>query len=142
MKSDTMPYLRPLPAISDVNRPFWDALKDNKFLVPKCADCGDYNWTPYPACRSCLSTNQEWTEVSGRGTVYTFTAVYRGLPTFDTPHIWAHIELDEKPRAMTVLSNIIECEPEDCYIGMPVKVVYEPIPEHDLVLYKFEPIRD
>jgi len=30
--------------------------------VPRCADCGDYNWVPYPACRSCQSERQEWTE--------------------------------------------------------------------------------
>jgi uncharacterized OB-fold protein len=132
-------YLRPLPDISAVNRPFWDSLRSGVFVVPKCNDCGDYNWSPYPACRSCLSTDQRWTPVSGRGTVYTFTAVYRGLPTFDTPHIWAHIELAEKPRTMTVLSNIIDCAPEDCYIGMPVEVVFEPVPDKDITLYKFRP---
>jgi uncharacterized protein len=134
-------YLRPLPSITPQNQPFWDALKEGRFVVPKCADCGDYNWSPYPACRTCLSTNQEWTEVSGRGTVYTFSAVYRGLPTFPSPHIWAHIELEEKPRTMTVLSNIIDCEPDDCYIGMPVQVVFEPVPGYDITLYKFKPIK-
>ncbi|MDT5369078.1 MAG: uncharacterized protein QOC62_3509 [Mycobacterium sp.] len=138
----TKTYLRPLPTITPENRPFWDALNAGKFVVPKCGDCGDYNWSPYPACRTCLSTDQPWVEVSGRGTVYTFTAVYRGLATFPTPHIWAYIELEEKPRTMTVLSNIIDCEPHDCYIGMPVEVVFEPVPGHDITLYKFKPTKE
>ena len=56
-----MAYLKPLPEITELNRPFWDALKRHEFTVPRCADCGDYNWVPYPACRSCLSERQAWT---------------------------------------------------------------------------------
>jgi uncharacterized OB-fold protein len=130
-------YLRPLPTITAANRPFWDALRDHRFTVPKCTNCGDYNWSPYPACRSCLSTSQEWAAVSGRGTVYSYSAVYKGLVTFDCPHIFALIELDEKPRTVTVLSNIVGSEPKDIRIGMPVEVVFEDVPEHDITLYKF-----
>ena len=55
-----MPYLKPLPQITESNRPFWEALKRREFIVPKCADCGAYNWTPYPACRVCLSERLDW----------------------------------------------------------------------------------
>ena len=49
------PYLKPLPEVRPENKPFFDALKNHQFVVPRCDDCGDYNWVPYPACRSCLS---------------------------------------------------------------------------------------
>jgi len=133
------PYLRPLPTITEANRPFWDGLRERRFLVPKCRDCGDFNWSPYPACRSCLGTNQDWTEVSGSGTVYTFSNVYRGAATFPSPHVWAYVELDERPRALTVLANIVNCDPDDVHIGMPVRVFYDDIPGHDITLYRFEP---
>ena len=61
----TIPYLKPLPEITERGRPFWEGLRRHEFLVPKCNDCGDYNWVPYPACRSCLSEDQVWTKVSG-----------------------------------------------------------------------------
>jgi uncharacterized OB-fold protein len=83
------------------------------------------------------STSQEWTEVSGRGTAYSYSAVYKGLVTFDVPHILAMIELEEKPRTLTVLSNIVGLEPEEICIGMPVKVVFDDIPEQDITPYKF-----
>ena len=41
---------------------------------------------------------------------------------------------------MAVLSNLIDVEPEDVYIGMPVEVVFEPIPGHEMTLYKFRPV--
>ena len=73
-----MAYLKPLPAITELNQPFWDALTRHEFVVPRCEDCGDYNWVPCPACRSCLSERQAWTPVSGHGTVYSYTVSYRG----------------------------------------------------------------
>jgi uncharacterized protein len=134
-----MTYLRPIPTITAPNRPFWDALRERRFTVPKCDDCGDYNWSPYPACRTCLSVNQTWTDVSGRGTVYSHSSVYKGLRTFDVPHVFALIELEERPRTLTVLSNIVGCDPDDVHIGMPVQVVFDDIPEHNITLYKFAP---
>ena len=83
VESPAGPYLKPLPTVSEANRPFFDALAEHRFLVPKCADCGDYNWVPYPACRSCLSENQVWTLVTGDATVFSFTVVHRGPGAFD-----------------------------------------------------------
>lgn len=39
-----MAYLKPLPEITEPSRPFWDALRRQEFTVPRCEDCGDYNW--------------------------------------------------------------------------------------------------
>src|SRR5579859_102960 len=102
-------YLKPLPAISEVNRPFWDALKRHEFVVPRCGDCGDYNWVPYPACRSCLSERQAWTPVSGRATVYSYTVSHRGPGAFDQDVPYAIVlgELAERPRPMLVLANLV-----------------------------------
>ena len=61
-------------------------------------------------------------------------------PSFGYETIFAWIELDEKPRRMAVLSNLIDVEPEDVYIGMPVEVVFEPIPGHEMTLYEFRPV--
>ncbi len=136
-----MAYLKPLPAITPEYERFWAGLKSHEFLVPKCPDCGHYNWSPYPACRSCLSTNQEWTRVSGEGSLYTFTVVHRGPGAFsaETPYIMAVAELKERPRAVLVMSNLIDCRPEDVQIGMPIKIVYEDIPEEDVTLWRFAP---
>ena len=136
-----MPYRRPLPTITEPNRPFWDALKAHRFTVPKCRDCGHYNWTPYPACKSCLSEDQKWTEVSGEGTLYTYSVIHRGPGAFgeEVPYILAVAELKENPRPMLVMSNMINCEPVDLKIGMPVRIAYEDIPDEDVTLWRFEP---
>ena len=118
------PYLKPLPEISDLNRPFWEGLDLHEFLVANCADCGDYNWVPYPACRTCQSENQQWTVVSGDATVFSFTVVYRGHGAFDddVPYAMALGKLAEQPRACIVLGNRVGIPNEDLHIGMPVKM--------------------
>jgi uncharacterized OB-fold protein len=133
------PYLKPLPEVSEANKPFFDALTQRRFLVPKCQDCGDYNWVPYPACRSCLSENQEWTEVSGQATLYTFTVVHRGPGAFDAdvPYVIALGELIEQPRPCLVLGNIVGIEPGRLEVGMPLEIAYEDIADEDVTLWRW-----
>jgi uncharacterized OB-fold protein len=133
------PYLKPLPIISDLNRPFWDALAAHEFRVPRCADCGDYNWVPYPACRTCLSERQLWTQVSGDATVFSFTVVHRGPGAFDAdvPYVLALGQLVEQPRACNVLANLVGVDPGTVRIGMPIKVGYVDIPDEGVTMYQW-----
>jgi uncharacterized OB-fold protein len=136
-----MTYLKPLPETTRLNQPFWDGLRLKEFRVPKCADCGDYNWIPYPACRSCYSENQEWVAVSGQATVWSFSVVHRGPGAFndEVPYVVVLAKLVEEPRSLIVTGNLIDVDPADVRIGMPIKVVYEEVPEEDIVLYRFAP---
>jgi uncharacterized OB-fold protein len=140
----TTPYLKPLPTISEENRPFWDGLRKHQFLVPKCQDCGDYNWVRYPACRSCYSERQEWTRVSGDATVWSFSVVHRGPGAFnaEVPYVVVLAKLAEQPRSLIVLGNLVDCPPEKVTVGMPLRVVYESIPDEDITIWRFAPAKD
>jgi uncharacterized OB-fold protein len=135
-----MPHTKPLPEIDETNRPFWDALKERRFLVPRCESCGHFNWPPYPACRSCLGEAQEWTEVSGNGTLFSFTVVHRGLGAFseDVPYVIALVELDERPRSLVVMGNV-DHEGIDLEVGMPMEVSYFDVLDEDVTLWRFVP---
>jgi uncharacterized protein len=137
-----MPYLKPLPNPTIRNADFWDGVKRHEFHVRRCNDCGDYNWIPYPACRSCLSENQAWEKVSGEATVWSFSIVHRGPGAFNDEVPYAVIlgKLVEEPRSMIVLANMVgDVAPESITIGMPIKLVYEDIPDEDATIYKFAP---
>ena len=135
-----MAYLKPLPAITDLNRPFWATLKRHEFAVPRCEDCGDYNWVPYPACRSCLSEHQAWTPVSGQGTVYSYTVSYRGPGAFDRDVPYAIVlgELAERPRPMLVLGNLVDYPVDQISIGMPIQISYLDVPDEDVTLWQWQ----
>jgi uncharacterized OB-fold protein len=141
LESAPAPYLKPLPAVSEASRPFFDALRRREFVVPRCDDCGDYSWIPHPACRSCQSENIRWSPVSGRATVYSYTIVYRapGAFTADVPYVIVLAELEEQPRPCLVLGNLVGIDVADVRIGMPVEIAYEDIPGEDLTLWRWVP---
>lgn len=133
------PYLRPLPSVEPINQEFWDGLKARRFLVPKCQNCGDWNWIPYPACRTCLSEDQKWTEVSGKGKIMTFSVVHRAPITFGKdPYGVVLLELEERPRSLVVLGNTIDTDLDSLKIGMPMKIVFEDIPGEDVTMWRFK----
>lgn len=118
-----------LPTIEDDSRPFWDAAREGRFLVRKCNACGEVHHYPRTFCPACWSSDVEWLEASGRGTIYTWSTVFvNDMAPFDErlPYIAAIVELEEGPLVMT---NIVECDSSQLTIGAAVKVAYREIDE-------------
>jgi uncharacterized OB-fold protein len=133
-------YAKPLPHIDEENRPWWEALKRHELYIQKCRDCGDLRYYPRALCTNCLSSRTEWLRTSGHGKVYTFTATYQNQAAGfreSLPYIMAYVELDE---GLKMLTNLVECRPEQVKIGMPVEVVYEDVTP-EVTLAKFRPAR-
>src|SRR5215470_3201516 len=120
---------KPLPAITSEAKPFWDAAAQNKLVVQRCRDCRAYVWTPRPACYECGSEELEWTDVSGKGAVYSFTVIRQVVGRAaskafepDVPYVVAWVDLEEGPR---MISNVVGCAVEDVKLGMHVAVTFE-----------------
>jgi uncharacterized OB-fold protein len=85
-----------------------------------------------------MSPDVEWVLCSGRGTVYTFTVTYQNqAPGFreDLPYVLAYVELEE---GVQMLTNIVDCAPEQVRIGMPVEVTFEDVGE-EVAVPRFRP---
>ncbi len=140
MAGEKKKYSKPLPQIDEENRPFWEALQRHELYVQKCRDCAAVRYYPRALCPECLSSRTEWLRSSGKGQIYTFTVTYQNQsPGFreSLPYIMAYVELAE---GVKMLSNLIDCKPEDARIGMPVEVVYEDVTP-EVTLAKFRPAR-
>ncbi len=81
-----------------------------------CNDCGAWVWTPRPLCNECGSEHIEWTPMSGKGEIYSFTVIRQVVgraasQSFqpDIPYVIAWVDLDEGPRMIT---NIVNCPVE------------------------------
>jgi hypothetical protein len=118
---------KPLPRITAVNRPFWEACNEEVLLLQRCtaAGCGRAIFYPRVCCPHCGDGAPEWVESKGQGRVVTFTLVQR--PHHDSfyaeaPFIFAAIELDEG----VLLYSRLEAPPDDTdrLIGSRVEVVY------------------
>ena len=134
---ETKERRKPLPRPSSLTRPFWEGTKQGLLLLQRCTQCHNFIWTPQLACPQCLSEALEWTKVSGRGTIYSYTVVHRAAtPAFKAPYTVAIVELAEGPR---ILTDLIEVNPQDVHIGMEVQVAFEDVGE--VALYHFRPRR-
>jgi len=129
---------RPLPTPNTFSQPFWEATRRHELVLQKCNECGTVRYYPRPRCPTCLSGNAEWVQMSGNGSVYSFTIVHRPLARWfadKVPLVCAVIELDEGVR---MISNIEEVDLNDVHIGMRVSVTFEDVNE-EITLPKFRP---
>lgn len=129
---------KPLPKPTPVTQPFWDGTKAHRLVLPKTPE-GRFFFYPRPIAPGTAATAVSWGEVSGRGTVYSFTIDRRGTaPAFaaETPYVIAIIQLDEGP---LMTSNVVGCAPDEVRIGMAVEAVYEEV-NAEITLVKFRPI--
>jgi uncharacterized OB-fold protein len=113
-----------LPNPDHETHEYWDAARDRRLLVKRCAACGRAHFYPRPFCPYCWSNDVAWEEASGRATLYTYSIVHRNdLPPFNerVPYVAAIVDLEEGPRMMT---NVEGCEHGDLQIGMPLVVDY------------------
>jgi uncharacterized OB-fold protein len=129
--------LPPLPRPYQDTETYWAAARDHRFVIQHCKSCGKHQFYPRGVCSHCLSSDLEWHEASGKGTVYSFSVNHRAPhPGFadEIPFVLAIVELEEGPRMMT---NIVECNPDSVKIGMAVEVTFEDVTE-EVTLPKFK----
>ncbi|OAI42968.1 hypothetical protein AYO38_11095 [bacterium SCGC AG-212-C10] len=124
-----------MPRPTALTQPFWDATKEGRLVMQRCTTCATFVWTPQMACRECLTETLEWTDVTGRGHIYTFVVMHHAaIPAFKAPYTIAVVELEEGPRIFT---DIIDIDPDDVKIDMAVEVAFEDA--GPVGLYHFRP---
>jgi uncharacterized OB-fold protein len=119
---------RAVPDITDLTRSFWDAAREHRLVIQRCADCTHYNHPPRTSCDACLSTNLEFSEVSGRGRVWSFTVMHqKSVAGFEdaVPYLTALVELDEQPLLLLV-TNLPGADAATLQIGDRVHAIFEP----------------
>ncbi len=112
---------------------FWDAASNKQLLYGDCRECGKPHYYPRRICPICFSTRVEWTESSGRATLYAFSLFRKGSP----PYVSAWVTLDE---GVAVLTNITDCDAGSLRIGDRVEVVFRPADDGQLTPL-FRPVK-
>ncbi|HLX87331.1 MAG TPA: Zn-ribbon domain-containing OB-fold protein [Acidimicrobiales bacterium] len=130
----------PSPAANAETVGWWEAAAQHRLVVQRCSQCGATRHPPGPVCPVCRSLASEWAELPGTGRVYTYTIVRQAfLPALADviPYVVAVVEPDGAGGTRMV-TNVVDIDPEEVEIGMPVEVVWEDIgPE--LALPRFRP---
>jgi hypothetical protein len=130
-------YPKPLPRITPLNRPFWEATQRHELRLQRCVDCLRFRYPPGPVCPDCLSERAEWARVSGRGTVTTWVVVHQQyFESFagDLPYHVVQVQLEEGPR---LTASLVDVPNSELRVGLPVEVVFDDVtPEISLPRFR------
>src|SRR5215475_12106058 len=98
------------PTTTPDTRFFWDALRDGRLLIQRCAKCATLRHPPRPMCPRCNSLEWDTIESAGRGEVYSFVLPrHPPWPWFDGTYIVVLVELEEGTR---IVSNLRDVDPD------------------------------
>lgn len=128
---------KPIPAVDEVSRPFWEASANGRLLLQHCPSCEQFVHYPRRWCPGCWHSELEQREVTGEGKVLSFTIVHQGPEeafTAEGPYVLAIIRLDE---GVSLLSNIVGDGSFEVAIDDRVSAVFDEVRE-GIVLPQFK----
>ena len=98
-------------------------LKDGRLMGSKCAACGEVSFPPRADCPACRHDAFEYTEMSGKGTVVTFTRIAAAPAGFEdvTPFTVGVIDLEETGRLLAWFGETIK--EDEIKVGMDLQLV-------------------
>lgn len=134
MASDRVLELRDFPGIGNAadvqprsgtdERPFYEGLAARRLRLQVCDHCQRPRFPVAPACPFCRRSGHSWSDVSPRGTVFSWARYHKGyLPEFAplVPYVVLAVELADGPIVFGRLADD-GVEPD---IGMPVRAIVE-----------------
>ena len=117
---------KPLPTPTPVSQGFWDGVREGRLMLQQCGGCGAIRHYPRPLCDSCHSLEVDWVEVSGRGTVHSWTVCHHAYhPAFkgEVPYVLLTVDLEEGVRQM---GRFEDRDASRLQLGLPVRLRFLP----------------
>jgi hypothetical protein len=136
--------VRPVPIPDPISAPYWENAKQGKLTVQGFEGLDVLQHPPGPT-PEIIGGGPEGAvpvavEVSGKGTLYSFTVLRQPFhPGFldAIPLLIGLIELDDAP-GVRIMTNVVEAEGVELFIGMPMEVVFEE--RGDWAIPQFRPV--
>ena len=109
---------------------YFELINQQKLCAAHCSSCDTLHLPPRIFCPNCNSKNTDWTQLSGEGTIRSFTVIHIAGTKYseDVPYIVAIVALKEGPSACVRLVGVDPLKPEDIHVGDPVIADFEEIP--------------
>lgn len=122
------------PMVSRDTEFFWAGTEVGELRIQKCSSCGALRHPPGPMCPRCNALDPTHIVASGLGEVYSYVVHHHPqVPGKRTPFVVALVELEEGVR---MLGELVDVDPEQVKIGLPVRVRF--VPSGEFVLAAWE----
>jgi uncharacterized OB-fold protein len=118
---------RPLPTPTRDSQPYWDGLREGRFVLQHCAACGKVRHYPRPVCPRCFSMESTFKEMPTGGAIHSWTVCHQPFNFFfkaAAPYIVALVDMDAGVRVNAQVHGIAE---GDLAIGKRVRLAFEPV---------------
>lgn len=128
---------RPLPTLTELNRPFWEGGLSGQLRLQRCAACGHLRYPISMVCPRCLASDADWEPVSGEGTVLSYATFHRAYhPAWQDriPYTVALVELREGPR---MIVDLLGDDVAEVRVGDRVVVEFEVVEGAGLAIPHF-----
>ena len=125
MAGDTE-YTKPLPAMEGLTEEFYGWCARRQLRFQRCAQCRAWRHVPREMCAECGSSGWEWVLSSGRGVVFTWTVAARPMHPAFADAVAAPVVI-EMAEGVRLVSEVVDCPPEELQVGMPVRVSFDAV---------------
>jgi len=117
-----------LPEMNGDTEPWWEATRHSRLLIQHCRTCDRFQHYPRPICVSCHGLDLTFDEVSGRGSIYSFSVVHRSPnpELHEAPYVVALVRLEEGP---VLFTSIVDCPFADLRCDQAVEIAWRPLPD-------------
>ena len=131
LRPQTGAITRPSPG--PISEPYWEGCRVGELRFQRCDDCGGATHTPAVLCAHCSSSALHWEVSTGRGTVYSWTTVWRPVtPAFEVPYQPVVVAMEE---GFWFLSCLVDCDHEAVHEGLEVEVMFHALDDGFVLPY-------
>ena len=109
---------------------YLELINEQRLCAAHCASCNTLHLPPRIFCPNCNNKNTDWTQLSGEGTLRSFTVIHIAGTRYseDVPYIVAIVALKEGPSVCARLVDVDPLKPEDIHVGDSVIADFEELP--------------
>jgi uncharacterized OB-fold protein len=118
-----------IPVPTEEDKPYWEGARAHKLVLQHCKGCGLYNSEPRVICPVCHGDNFEWSQISGKGKIHSYSIVWqttaKGFQD-EVPYVVCIAQIDEDPTCF-VTTNLLVAQSlyDDLNIDLPVVMDFE-----------------
>lgn len=127
------------PLVTEISRPWWDALAREEIILQRCDQCTRWVFYPRPFCPGCGGRALTWHPIDGAATLYTWS-----IAAVPVAPMFAH--LDKPVLAVAALSvgvrvptTLVDVDAANVRIGMALVPVFDHDTYPGVTLLRFRP---
>jgi uncharacterized OB-fold protein len=117
----------PVPGPGGLGAPYFEGLRRERLLLPRCRACGLFQWPPGWICHACHAADLSWTQVEPEGVIFSWArswhAVHPALKDA-VPYLTVIVEI-EGAGGVRLVGNLLGDPLQTVRIGARVRGRFE-----------------